>query len=222
MSRYTTVLFDLDGTLIDTIADLADATEATLRECGRGNTDGTPVHSFDDYRRFVGNGCFKLVERAMGETTPTKLQSAYERFMEIYSQNYCVKTAPYDGIYALLDALKERGYRLGIVTNKPQTQARRLAERLFRDYAFGCVYGGAVEGRPHKPDPQVVRLALADLHATAEETLFVGDSDVDVYTAHNAGLTAVGATWGFRGREELERAGADILIDYPTDLLAHL
>ena len=84
------------------------------------------------------------------------------------------------------------------------------------------MYGGAVEGRPHKPDPQVVQLALHDLQSTADETLFIGDSDVDIYTGHNAGLLACGVTWGFRGEEELRQAGADILIDHPSELLAHL
>ena len=222
MSRWNTILFDLDGTLIDTIADLADSTEQTLRECGRGREDGQPVHSFDAYRRFVGNGCYKLVERAFGEATPEELQAAYERFMVIYDGRYCDKTAPYDGIYELLDELVRRGYKLGIVTNKPEVQARKLASLLFADYPFGCVYGGAVEGRPHKPDPQVVRLALSDLNAEPETTLFVGDSDVDIHTGHNAGLVACGVTWGFRGVEELQNAGADILIDHPSELLRYL
>ena len=223
MLRFTTILFDLDGTLIDTIADLADATEATLREMGRGRSDGQPVHSFDEYHQFVGNGGRKLVERAMGEgSTTEEVDSAFTRFLEIYDHNFCVKTAPYDGIYELLDELVKRGYKLGIVTNKPEPQARKLAERLFSEYPFGCVYGGAVEGRPHKPDPQVVRLALNDLDAAAEETLFIGDSNVDIFTGHNAGLVSVGATWGFRGEKELREAGADILIDHPTDLLQYL
>ncbi len=222
MSRFDTVLFDLDGTLIDTIADLADATETVLRECGRGRADGMPVHSFDEYHRFVGNGCLKLVERAMGEATPDEITRAYERFMELYDRNYCVKTAPYEGIYDLLDELVKRGYKLGIVTNKPEMQARKLADLLFGNYPFGCVYGGMVEGRPHKPNPQVVQLALKDLAATTENTLFVGDSDVDIHTGHNAGLVTVGVTWGFRGEEELRAAGADILITHPSELLQYL
>lgn len=222
MSRFDTILFDLDGTLIDTIADLADATEAALRHCGRGREDGKPVHSFDEYHQFVGNGCLKLVERAMGEATAEEIARAYDCFMEIYGRNYCVKTAPYDGIYELLDELVRRGYKLGIVTNKPEIQARKLTEHLFGNYPFACVYGGAVEGRPHKPDPQVVQLALNDLKAVAEKTLFVGDSNVDIFTGHNAGMIAAGAAWGFRGEAELREAGADILIDHPLDLLQYL
>lgn len=222
MSRFNTILFDLDGTLIDTIADLADATEAALQACGRGRADGKPVYSFEDYHRFVGNGCLKLVERAMGEATPDEIALAYEHFMEVYNRNYCVKTAPYDGIYDLLDELIKRGYKLGIVTNKPEPQARKLAELLFGKYPFGCVYGGAVEGRPLKPEPQVVQLALSDLGAASSETLFVGDSNVDIETGHNAGMVAVGVAWGFRGETELRAAGADILINHPLELLQYL
>lgn len=223
MSCWNTILFDLDGTLIDTIADLADATEKVLHELGRGNDTDTPIYSFEQYRCFVGNGGRKLVERAMGKgSTPEEVDAAYARFLELYDRNYCVHTAPYDGIYDLLDELTKRGYKLGIVTNKPEPQARKLAKLLFSDYPFGCVYGGAVEGRPHKPDPQVVRLALCDLNADAEKTLFVGDSNVDIYTGHNAGMIAAGVTWGFRGEAELRAAGADILIDHPLELLQYL
>ncbi len=223
MSRWNTILFDLDGTLIDTIADLADATEAVLKELGRGDGTDAPVYSFEQYRLFVGNGGRKLIERAMGEgCTEQEIDAAYARFLEIYDRAYCVKTAPYDGILPLLEELTRRGYRLGIVTNKPQVQARKLSELFFADYPIGCVYGGSVPGRPHKPDPQVVRLALTDLNADPQTTLFVGDSDVDIHTGHNAGMVACGVTWGFRGVEELQKAGADILIDHPSELLQYL
>ena len=222
MSQWKTILFDLDGTLIDTIADLADSTEQMLRECGRGNADGSAVYSFDDYHRFVGNGGLKLVQRAMGEATPEEIDVAYAKFIAIYDRKFCDKTAPYDGIYELLDELVNHGYSLGVVTNKPEAQARKLVQVLFGKYPFGCVYGGAVEGRPHKPDPQVVQLALNDLGADADTTLFVGDSDVDIYTGHNAGMKAAGVTWGFRSVDELRNAGADILIDHPLELLQYV
>ena len=156
------------------------------------------------------------------QVTREEIDAAYARFLEIYDRAYCVKTAPYDGILPLLEELTRRGYRLGIVTNKPQVQARKLSELFFADYPIGCVYGGSVPGRPHKPDPQVVRLALTDLNADPQTTLFVGDSDVDIHTGHNAGMVACGVTWGFRGVEELQKAGADILIDHPSELLQYL
>ncbi len=222
MPRFDTVLFDLDGTLINTIADLAWTSEQILTEWGRGNADGTPVHGYDAYHRFVGNGIRKLVERAFGGTlTESELDDAVQQFVALYNEHCAVKTAPYEGIIALLDELKARGLRMGVVTNKPEVQAKLLANKFFAAYNFCCVYG-SVSDRPNKPDPHVVQLALDDCDATAERTLFVGDSDVDVETAHNAGLVCAGAVWGFRGEEELRRAGADILIAHPLELLASL
>lgn len=222
MAKWKTCLFDLDGTLIDTIDDLAAACEQVLAEFGFGNTDGSPVHTRKAYHRFVGNGIRKLVERALGEhCTADLLDKACTRFMEIYNENCKVKTHPYDGIIPLLDELKARGITMGVVTNKPEKQARYLAQAFFSDYGFCCVYGG-VEDRPNKPDPTSLRMALTDCGADPSTTLFIGDSDVDVKTAHNGGLTCAGAVWGFRGREELYRAGAEILLDHPLDLLDFL
>ncbi len=221
MANWKTCLFDLDGTLIDTIDDLAAATETVLTEFGLGNADGTPVHTRSDYHRFVGNGIKKLVERALGEHgTPELLEKAYQRFLVIYDKNCKVKTVPYEGILPLLDELKARGIALGVVTNKPEKQAKLLAHAFFADYDLCCVYG-SVDGRPNKPDPASLNMALADCGARRETTLFIGDSDVDVETAHNGGLTCAGAVWGFRGEEELRRAGADILLTQPLDLLRY-
>lgn len=221
MANFKTCLFDLDGTLIDTIDDLAFSCEQVLWELGFGNVDGTPVHTRDDYHRFVGNGIKKLVERALGNhATPVVLEQAYERFVVIYNEHCKEKTAPYNGIFPLLDALKARGITLGVVTNKNEKQARYLANAFFADYDLRCVYG-SVEGRPNKPHPAVVELALKDCEAEKATTLFIGDSDVDVQTAHNSGLVCAGAGWGFRGEEELRRAGAEILLSKPLDLLEY-
>ena len=221
MAKWTTCLFDLDGTLIDTIDDLAAATEQVLRELGLGNADGSPVYTKADYHQFVGGGVKRLVHLALGEhSTPEVLEKALARFVEIYNENCKVKTVPYDGIVELLDKLKVRGIKLGVVTNKPEKQARYLAEAFFGEYGLRCVYG-SVSDRPNKPDPAAVRLALADCESNEETTLYIGDSDVDVHTAHNAGLTCVGVAWGFRGKEELCNAGADILIDTPAELLQY-
>lgn len=219
MSRWNTILFDLDGTLIDTIDDLASATEQVLREWGRGNADGSPVHNRDAYHHFVGNGMRKLVERAFGgDLSEQELDQALTRFMEIYDRHCADKTAPYEGIEALLDTLHAEGYQIGVVTNKAEAQARRLAFKFFEPYELRCVYG-SVAGRPNKPHPQVVRQALVDCGTTAEQTLFVGDSNVDVETAHKAELFCAGAAWGFRGAEELRQAGADAVIHHPIELL---
>ncbi len=215
---FQTCLFDLDGTLIDTIDDLGAATEQVLTEYGLGNPDGTPVHTRERYHQFVGNGIRKLVERAFGDTPVP--EAAHARFAELYDRNCKVKTAPYDGIYEVLDALKAKGVKMGVVTNKPEAQARYLADAFFHDYNFCCVYG-SVDDRPNKPDPTSLYMALRDCDADAATTLFVGDSNVDVQTAHNGSLICAGASWGFRGEEELRREGAEILLDHPTDVLAY-
>ncbi len=217
--KITTILFDLDGTLIDTIDDLVWAAEQVLIEWGRGNADGSPVHDRAAYYRFVGNGIRKLVERAFGGSlSESELDAAYARFVELYDGHLDVKTAPYEGVIPLLDSLREMGIRMGVVTNKAEAQARWLANKFFSEYGFLCVYG-SVDDRPNKPHPDVVNLALSDCDADTEHTLFVGDSDVDVATAHNAGLVCCGAVWGFRGAEELKKAGSEILLETPLDLL---
>lgn len=219
MAQWDTILFDLDGTLIDTVDDLAFATEQVLTEWGFGNADGSPVHDRDAYHQFVGNGIRKLLERAFGgKLSGAEMDRAFARFIEVYEVHCADKTAPYEGILPLLDTLKKHGYRMGVVTNKPEAQARRLATKFFESYGFCCVYG-SVEDRPNKPHPMSVQMALADCGAVAERTLFVGDSNVDVETAHNAGLVCGGAVWGFRGEEELRNAGAEILLQQPLDLL---
>ncbi len=223
MTPKKAVLFDLDGTLVDTLEDLADAVEASLRDFGADSVDGKPVHTLDAYRHFVGNGGYKLMERAMPQNTDKEtLAAAYKRFLEIYGANFCNKTAPYAGVLPLLTALDKRHIPWGIVTNKPEKQAKQVVDTLFSNFAVGCLYGGNVEGRPHKPETAVTNLALADLNVLPEHTIYVGDSDVDVQTAHNAGMICAGAVWGFRGEEELRRAGAEILLQTPMDLLRYL
>ena len=221
MNTFRTCLFDLDGTLINTIDDLAAACEQVLAEFDLGNADGSAVYQREAYYRFVGNGVRKLVERAFeGRGQQTVPEQAHARFLQLYNANCKVKTAPYDGIIPLLDALKARGVKLGVVTNKPEAQARFLADAFFAEYGFCCVYGSTT-GRPNKPDPTSLYLALSDCAATASETLFVGDSNVDVQTAHNGDLVCAGAAWGFRGREELCREGAEIVVDHPLELLQY-
>ena len=218
MNTFIACLFDLDGTLIDTIDDLAAACEQVLTEFGCGNADGSAVHTRDEYRQFVGNGVRKLVERAFGDRAVA--EEIHARFLEIYNDNCKVKTAPYEGIIPLLDELKARGIVMGVVTNKPEEQARFLANAFFAEYEFRCVYGSTAD-RPNKPDPASLRMALSDCDAVPDTTLFVGDSNVDVQTAHNGGLICAGAAWGFRGREELYREGAEIVVDHPRDLLRY-
>ncbi len=210
---YHTVIFDLDGTLLDTIGDLADAGNWVCRQ------NGWPGHTVEEYKHMVGNGIPKLVERFTPEDqrSPQKLTDALAQFSTYYAAHNMVKTAPYPGIPRLLDWLRAAGVTLTVLSNKADAFSRTIVGHYFPG-VFQMVRG-QLQGRPLKPDPASVWDMLAALEEdTAGETLFVGDSNVDIQTGHNAGLCACGVTWGFRGREELVAAGADYLADTPEAL----
>lgn len=201
------VLFDLDGTLADTLQALANNVNAVLTEAG------LPTHPLEAYRQFVGNGAKVLIERAAGDCYEDEL---LERFVQRYDRTCLEDTPPYDGVIKTLDFLKENGIRLAVVTNKPHAQSVKLVEHLFGD-RFDAVFGSCPDYE-RKPHPQVVYLAMQTLGVTAQESVFVGDSDVDVKTAHAAGLACIGCAYGFRGEEELRSAGADELVYSFADL----
>lgn len=204
---YQTVIFDLDGTLLNTIDDLANAGNHVCRE------NGWPEHTAAEFCRMVGHGIPNLVSRfspTEGQA-PEVLADTLQRFSAYYAQHNMDATAPYDGIPALLERLKAAGVQMAVYSNKADEFSQAIIRSYFPD-TFVLVRG-KVDGVPVKPDPTGVRGVLAELGADIEATLFVGDSAVDIQTAHNAGLTACGVTWGFRGRKELEAAGADRLVD---------
>ena len=204
------VLFDLDGTLVDTLADLADATNAVLER------HNLPTHGYDAYRQFIGNGARLLVERAAGEEAKELHAVMLEEFVEEYNRRCLDKTRPYDGVLKTLDVLTNAGILLGVVTNKPHGLAVKLVDHLF-DGRFGCVFGGST-AYPKKPDPQSALLAAQALGVDIDECVFVGDSNVDVFTAHAAGIPCIGCAFGFRGEEELLTAGADSIAYSFTEL----
>ena len=195
------ILFDLDGTLADTLEALGTTVNDVLTEAG------LPTHSMSAYRRFVGNGAKVLMQRAAGEAYHDDLLL---QFVAEYDRRCLDDTPPYDGVLNTLDWLKAQGVRLAVVTNKPHAQALKLTEHLFGD-RFDAVYGS----QPlyaRKPNPEVVLLAMNALGVVKEECVFVGDSDVDVQTAHAAGMPCIGCAYGFRGEEELKAAGADEIV----------
>lgn len=200
------ILFDLDGTLANTLEALAGAANHVLE------TAGLPTHPLDAYRQFVGNGAKVLMERAAGRSDDMLLA----RFVTEYDRRCLEDTPPYDGVPETLDYLQENGIRFAVVTNKPHEQAVKLVRHLFGD-RFDAVFGNQPDyGR--KPDPQSTHLAMQSLGVTVAECVFVGDSDVDVKTAHAAGLPCIGCCFGFRGEEELRAAGADDLVYSFADL----
>lgn len=214
--RYKLVIFDLDGTLADTIADLGTATNAALA------AKGLPQHPLDAYRNMVGNGVRKLVERAMPEGLrgdSAALDRLLAAFLDYYIQHIDDRSHPYPGIPELLADLSSAGVQLGVASNKFQAGAEKLIGRMFPDIAFAAVLGGR-PGAPLKPDPAVVDEIRERAGIPAAETLMVGDSGTDIAAAANAGVDCVAVSWGFRTREQL--GDAPRIVDSAAQLRALL
>lgn len=209
---YRTVIFDLDGTILNTIDDLADAGNYVCRE------NGWPEFSVEAFKGMVGHGIPNLVSRFSPKEarTPERLTQTLKAFSRRYGAHNMDKTAPYPGIPEMLERLKAAGIQLAVYSNKEDGFSRILVEHYFPG-VFSLVRG-KVEGIPVKPDPTGVRKVMEALHAHPEQTIFVGDSSVDIQTGHHAGMAACGVTWGFRSRDSLAAAGAEYLADQPKAL----
>lgn len=210
--RFAAVIFDLDGTLLDSLEDLADAVNAVLAAAG------LPTHPAAAFRSFVGNGVVNLVRRA----APAGLSDAQLRDLVLagraeYGRRWDQKSRPYPGIPAMLDALVQAGVPLALLSNKPDEFTARIAERFFAPWPLSPARG-AREGVPLKPDPAAALAVARELGVAPGEILFAGDSDVDVRTARYAGMFAAGVLWGFRSADELTAAGADALFATPAEL----
>lgn len=188
-----TVLFDLDGTLVNSLYDLCDATNYML------NRLNLPERNIEEVRIFVGNGIDMLVRRAIGNI-PFDFDMAMTYFREYYNANMCNKTVPYNGIYDTLDTLKEKGFNLGVVTNKAQDAAETIVNYYFKS-KFDTVVGADFSKRKKKPDPSPVNYALSIIGTDKENAIYVGDSEVDIETAKNTPIDFIGVTWGFRNAE---------------------
>ena len=208
----TLAIFDLDGTLANSIYDLADAVNKALTD------GGFPTHDYDEYRHLVGNGAKKLIERALPGGSPPELR---DKIHAAFSENYracCLdKTKPYDGIPELIGRLRGEGVLCAVASNKPDEFSRYIVESLFGKDVFSVIRGKR-EGTPVKPAPDIVYSIAAELGCDLKNAVYIGDSDVDVQTAHNAGLECIGCAWGFRGEEELSRAGADYIARKPQEI----
>lgn len=211
------VIFDLDGTLLNTIVDLANSTNYALSQMG------FPTHEVNEYNFFVGNGINKLFERALpeGEKTEENIRKVREEFLKHYDSHNTDRSTPYPGIPELLAALQEKGIKLAVASNKYQAATRKLIAHFFPTIRFTEVFGQR-EGIKVKPDPTIVYDILAKANLSKEETLYVGDSGVDMQTAINSGVTACGVTWGFRPRTELEKFSPDHIADKAEDILSFL
>lgn len=215
--KFHAILCDLDGTLLDTLDDLADSANAALGELGY------PARDRELYKYFVGDGIRNLGIRAIsyGSNDPVAPEQV-EKFVKLmgaeYDRRWDAKTKPYPGAPELLDALTSRGVKLGVLSNKPHAFTKIVVERLLPRWKFDAVFG-ARDGVAIKPDPAGALEALEAMGARAEATLYLGDTATDMKTAKAAGMFAAGALWGFRDREELTSSGADVIVATPGDVI---
>lgn len=208
------VIFDLDGTLLNTIADLADSTNIALAK------NGFPTHPVEAYRFFVGNGINKLFERALpeGKKSEDNILRIRKDFLDYYSLHHSDKSTPYPGITELLQELNRQHIQLAVASNKYDEATKELIPYYFPHIPFIAIFGQREKIAP-KPDPTIIHDILAIAEITKEDVLYVGDSGVDMQTAINAGITSCGVTWGFRPRTELEQFHPDYIINDPKEIL---
>lgn len=209
--KYTTILFDLDGTLLDTLDDLTDAVNRTLARYG------LPCRSHAEVRNFVGNGAKRLMELATGGQQPEAFDAILADYKADYAANCRVHTAPYPGVTGLLDTLAAQGYQLGIVSNKPDDAVKALQCEFFPDSIQVAV--GESAGIRRKPAPDTLLAAMRQLGAAPDATVYIGDSEVDIETARNAGVPCISVSWGFRDRDVLLAHGAECIVDTCAQLL---
>lgn len=208
------IIFDLDGTLIDTKKDIADACNYALVKCGY------PPRHLDEYNMLVGRGIDNLFRKALpeGKADENTVRAMRGHFVPYYNEHKCDSTVPYPGIQDMLEALTAEGLRFAVASNKYQEGTQTLVEEFFGQYPFVKILGQR-EGKPIKPDPLIVTEAMEGIPGiTPEEVIYCGDSDVDMQTGLNAGVRTIGVTWGFRTREELEAYSPWRLADTPKDI----
>ena len=208
------VIFDLDGTLIDSLGDLADAMNTVLERMGH------PTHPREDYRYFIGDGIENLVRRTLPPEaiSNTNIPEVVSLMRKEYATRWTATTRPFPGIPELLAELDARSITTAVLSNKPDGPTKQIVGELFPDNPFAVVRG-AVEGVPLKPDPTSSFDVLSTLGVPAERTVYVGDTSIDMETGQNAGIRPVGVTWGFRPAQELVDAGSDHIINEPIDLV---
>jgi len=214
MSRFKAVVFDLDGTLLDTLEDLADSMNYVLE------SNSFPIHEIDKYKHFAGNGLRNLVTKALPikHRDAETIDSALHNMLNEYGKRWDNKTVPYAGIHELLDQLYARSIKLAILSNKEHSLTLKVAEKYLCNWKFEVVFGER-PGVPRKPDSSSALEIIKILGIAANDIIYLGDSGSDMETANNSGMYGVGASWGFRGAEELIKDGAKCTIDTPLELM---
>lgn len=211
------VIFDLDGTLLNTLDDLADSTNYALSRFGY------PTRTIEEVRQFVGNGVAKLIERAIpeGKNNPN-FEKCLAIFKENYAQNMYNKTAPYNGIIEMLSNLKSKGIKIAVVSNKFDLAVKELCKKYFEGFIDFAAGENEAQGIRKKPAPDTVISVLNEFNFAPEDAVYVGDSDVDIMTAKNSKMSCISVTWGFRDEKFLLENGATILINAPSEIYNHL
>lgn len=211
------VIFDLDGTLLNTLDDLADSTNYALSRFGY------PTRTIDEVRQFVGNGVAKLIDRAIpeGKNNPN-FEKCLAIFKENYAQNMYNKTAPYNGIIEMLSNLKSKGIKIAVVSNKFDLAVKELCKKYFEGFIDFVAGENEAQGIKKKPAPDTVISVLNEFNFAPEDAVYVGDSDVDIMTAKNSKMPCISVTWGFRDEKFLLENGATILINAPSEIYNHL
>lgn len=213
MSKYKGIIFDLDGTLLDTIEDISDSVNEVLQQFNY------PTHDYEDYKLKVGNGFKDLMERSFPEGTDEQvILKGFEEFLKAYDRRYMNKTRFYDGIPETLSQLAKMGIKLGVNSNKRNDYTNQLVDKFFNDIPFVKVYGQR-KGIPKKPDPTNALEIAYSMELKPREILYIGDSKTDILTAQNAGMDSVGVLWGFRSYEELTEYNAFYIVQYPKNIL---
>jgi phosphoglycolate phosphatase len=211
MRKYDTVIFDLDGTLLNTLEDLTDSVNHALA------VFGYPQHTIADVCGFVGNGVYKLMERATpGGLEAPDFPQVYKEFCDYYNANCRNKTRAYNGIPEMIEILHKQKYKMAVVSNKNDAEVKKLCAVYFSEWMDTFI--GSTEGVRKKPAPDTVFQAMATLDSVPAHTVYVGDSEVDLETAINAGIDCITVSWGFRGRTRLEQLGAAIIVDRPDQI----
>ena len=212
MREIKYIIFDMDGTLLDSLTDLQN----TLNYCFK--EEGFPERNYQEVRSFVGNGLRTLIERAVPQgTTDKKIDEILEVFKPHYMAHCMDFTAPYEGVSDMLSALKESGYKMAIVSNKADEALKHLSQQFFGKYIDVAI--GERAGMNKKPAPDLVYIAMKELGATKENTVYIGDSEVDYQTAVNSGLPCISVLWGFRDKELLKGYGADCFANTPQEVV---
>lgn len=213
---YQLAVFDLDGTLLNSLEDLACACNYALKQCNFN------THETEAYKKFLGNGVYKLIECALpaerrDEETIIKVKKIFDAYYDAHNADY---TRPYEGIVEMLQTLKENGVQTAVVSNKPHAFAKQLVNTIFKEN-IAITYGQR-EGVQTKPDPTTVLEVIAYFNKEKDQCIYIGDSDVDIYTAKNAQIQSIGVLWGFRTEEELREAGADFIVTDVKQLLKYI